>query len=363
MKKVLVLGAGRIGTLIGKTLAKDHKVVICDNDIKTRQLAVDSPNIEVNIADLSICTLVRMLIKRHDPDLVIGALPSVLGFETLKMVIDTGKNYVDISFMSEDPMVLCSVAKEKGVTAIIDCGLMPGLGNLIAGHATQELDGCHTVQIYVGGVPSYPVGPFNYKAPFAPSDVIEEYTRPARVMVDGKQIVFEALTGIETISFTDGGEYARLEAFNTDGLRTLLTLGVPNMVEKTLRWPGHADLMRMLRDEGMLDDPTWIYKYWEYTDLEHDVTFMRVVAKSDDDRLVFNLIDHYDDATKNSSMARTTAFPCVIVARMILDGTISDTGVIAPETLGKDPSMFHHILTELRMKYGVRITPEMVMSK
>jgi len=362
MKKVLVLGAGRVGSLIATDLAKDFKVVICDNDIKTRQLAEDSPNIQVSIADLSISALVRMMIRRHDPDLVVGALPSVLGFQTLKTVIDCGKNYVDISFMSEDPMVLDDTAKEKDVTAIIDCGLMPGIGNMIAGHFTQELEDCHTIRIYVGGIPANPVAPFNYKAPFAPSDVIEEYTRPARVMVDGKQVVFEALTGVESISFFVDTEFAMLEAFNTDGLRTLLTLGVPNMVEKTLRWPGHADLMRMLRDEGMLEDPEWLYKYWQYSDpLEHDITFMRVEAKGigdgDDDLLTFNLIDRYDDKTGNRSMSRTTAFPCTIVSRMVLDGTISDTGVIAPETLGKDPSMFHFIMTELGIKYGVSVTP------
>ncbi len=362
MNKVMVLGAGRVGRLIATELGRDCTVVVCDNNTETRTLSA-LPNIQVELADLSIPAIIKLLIKRHEPDLVIGALPSVIGFQTLKAVIESNVNYVDISFMPEDPTVLDSLAETKGLTVVVDCGVMPGLGNIIAGHAAAELDGCHTIKIYVGGVPLNPVPPFNYKAPFAPSDVVEEYTRPARMLVDGNIVTKEPLTEVERQIFVTNENFYDLEAFNTDGLRTLLTLGIPNMVEKTLRYEGHADLMRMLRDEGMLDDPDWLYKHWNYGSTIHDITFLRVVAQSDNDCWSFCMIDQYDKESGHSSMARTTAFPCVTVARMILDGRISETGVIPPENLGKDTCIFHHILTELRIKHHVSVVPVMVMSK
>ena len=263
MKKVLVLGAGRVGSLIGTDLSMDHKVVICDSRLETRRLET-LHNIEVELTDLSIASEIHSLIAKHNPDLVVGALPSLLGFQTLLSVINAGVNYVDISFMGEDPTVFNPIAVRNDVTAVVDCGVMPGLGNMLAGHAAAELDGCHTINIYVGGVPVQPVPPFNYKAPFAPRDVVEEYTRPARTLVDGKVVIYDALTGVEPITFNDFNDFAELEAFNTDGLRTLLNLGIPNMVEKTLRWPGHAALMKMLRDQGLLTHPDWLFKHWQY---------------------------------------------------------------------------------------------------
>ena len=362
MNKVMVLGAGRVGRLIATELGQDCKVIVCDNNAETRTLGA-LPNIQVEIADLSIVEMIKLLIRRHQPDLVVGALPSVIGMQTLTAVIESGVNYVDISFMPEDPTDLDAIAKRKGLTVVVDCGVMPGLGNIIAGHAAAELEGCHTIKIYVGGVPLNPVRPFNYKAPFAPSDVVEEYTRPARMMIDGKMVIEKPLSGLERQIFVGRDNLYDLEAFNTDGLRTLLTLGIPNMVEKTLRYDGHAEMMILLRDEGFLDNPDWLYKHWEYGPTEKDITFLRVVAESDDDHWTFNMIDYYDPESGHTSMARTTAFPCVTVARMILDGRISETGVIPPENLGKDTCIFHHILTELRIKHRVSVVPVMVMSK
>lgn len=362
MNKVLVLGAGRVGRLIATELAKDCKVVVADNDLGVRTLQAIL-NIQVELTDLSIGSEIKLLIERHNPDLVVSALPSEFGFNALLTVVDAGLDYVDISFMPEDPMALDSIAKRKGLTAVVDCGVMPGLGNMIAGHAAAELEGCHTIQIYVGGLPVNPIPPFNYKAPFAPSDVVEEYTRPARMMVDGKLVIEPALSRIEDQLFVGRDKFYNLEAFNTDGLRTLLTLGVPNMVEKTLRYEGHAGLMEMLRNEGFLNHPDWLYRHWAYEPGERDITFLRVNAESDNDCWRFNMIDYYDTETSHTSMARTTAFPCVTVARMILDGRISETGVIPPENLGKDSCIFHHILTELRIKHGISVVPVMVMSK
>lgn len=134
--------------------------------------------------------------------------------------------------MEEDPRYYDQLARRNGVTAIVDCGIAPGISNILAGYATVRLDPCERISIYVGGIPNDPQPPFYYKAAFAPSDVVQEYLRPARIVENSKIVVRDALT--EAIFFHKFNKF-NLEVFNTDELRTLLSLDVPNMVEKTIR--------------------------------------------------------------------------------------------------------------------------------
>ena len=197
-------------------------------------------------ADLRDPEVVTGLVREHD--LVIGALPSHIGFATVRAVIEAGRDLVDISFMPEDARELDAFARERGVTAVVDCGVAPGVSNMMAGFAAGQLDPCEKLEIYVGGLPVERRWPFDYKAGFAPHDVIEEYTRPARLVENGRIVVREALSEPELMHFPGVGT---LEAFNTDGLRSLAdTLAVPFMKEKTLRYPGHVELMRVLRETG-----------------------------------------------------------------------------------------------------------------
>lgn len=156
-----------------------------------------------------------------------------MGFCTLKTVIECGKDIVDISFFPEDPFKLDQLAKEKKVTAVVDCGVAPGCSNLILGYMASILDVIESFSCYVGGLPRIRTWPYEYKTPFSPSDVIEEYNRPARLVDNGKVVTQPALSEVELIDLPGVGT---LEAFNTDGLRTLIrTMKVPCMKEKTMR--------------------------------------------------------------------------------------------------------------------------------
>lgn len=343
MKKVLVLGAGRVGALIATDLSQDMQVVVSDIDTRSTQLC-ELPTVTVDITDLSNIDNLKQLIETHNPDVVVGAMPSALGYQTLETVIKCRKNYVDISFMPEDPQkILFDLAAFVKVTAIVDCGIMPGLGNMMAGYAERNMASCTHLDIFVGGVPRFPEPPYFYKAPFAPTDVMEEYTRPARLKEDGKIVTYPALSNVEDLWIGD----RKLETFNTDGLRTLLSLAIPNMREKTIRWPGHAAMM-----EKMLAEPYFkvaeLYKAWRYEEGEQDITFMNVTATGDDGSITWKLIDVPTDG--NSSMARTTAFPCAVVARMIANGRITNYGVAGPECLGRDPVLFAEIVDALKEK-------------
>lgn len=356
MPKAIVLGGGLVGSVIAADLAGDEafKVTIADRsaDALNAATARCRGRVQSAQADLADAETVRRIVAPFD--LVIGAMPGFLGYETLRAVLEAGKPYCDISFMPEDPRDLNGLAEAHGVTAVVDCGVAPGLSNMIAGYAVGQFDVCDSIEIYVGGVPRERRWPFEYKAGFSPIDVIEEYTRPARLVEHGRMVTREALSEIERIDFPFIGT---LEAFNTDGLRSLLdTLDVPNMKEKTLRYPAHASLMSAFREAGFFSaEPVTLaggqsvrpidvtaallFPQWQYEPGEIDLTVMRITARGRSadgaTALTWDLFDEADPATGFSSMARTTAFPCTIIARRLIDGLYDEPGVIVPETLGQ----------------------------
>jgi saccharopine dehydrogenase-like NADP-dependent oxidoreductase len=315
--------------------------------------------VQVDLADRdAVVTLVR------GADVVLGAAASAIGLQLLRSVIEAGAPYCDISFMPESALELDAEARRRGVTAIVDCGVAPGMSNLLAAASARRLDRAESVAIYVGGLPSERRLPFQYKAAFAPADVLEEYTRPARLVEHGQVVTRAALTEPEFLEFAGIGT---LEAFNTDGLRSLLhTLDVPFMKEKTLRYPGHRALMEAFRDAGLFDktlrsvgsatvrplDVTSaiLFPQWTYGEGEEDLTVMRVIVTGRRGghaaRLSWDLFDRRDPHTGATSMARTTAFPCTIVARLIASGRVRRPGVAAPEALAGDDAIVEHILAE-----------------
>jgi saccharopine dehydrogenase-like NADP-dependent oxidoreductase len=289
-------------------------------------------------------------------------------------VIEARKPYCDISFMAEDALELSPLARERGVIAVVDCGVAPGVSNLLSGHFAAALDPCERLEILVGGLPAERSWPFEYKAGFSPHDVIEEYTRPSRLVEHGQVVVREALSEPELLDFPGVGT---LEAFNTDGLRSLIhTLKVPHMREKTMRYPGHIELMRAFRSIGLFSkepievagarvrplDVTaaLLFPAWTFAPGEADLTILRVRAEGRKGgrsvRLVGDLLDRYDPATDTRSMSRTTAFPATIVARLLAQGRLDmPPGVYAPEQLAARPGLVDHVVEELGRR-GVRVT-------
>ena len=371
-KKIIVLGVGLVGSAIVYDLAQAKEFQVTAADINTNALEkiADLPGVKTEQSDLSNPDTLRSLI--NDCDLVICAVPGFMGFKTLETVISAGKNVVDISFFPEDPFGLDELAKEKEVTAIVDCGVAPGLCNIIAGYIADKLDEPDYYHCYVGGLPEIREWPYEYKAVFSPADVLEEYTRPARLVENGQEVIYPALSGVELIDFPEAGT---LEAFNTDGLRTLSqTLGFPTMKEKTLRYPGHANLMRVFRESGFFSsDPVEVdgnqviplsltsrllFDQWVLKEGEKDLTVMQVViqGKEKNKQIVYqyDLLDHFDQETGITSMARTTGYTCTIVARQFLKGMIPNQGVCPPEILGKIPHLFEDLLVEYQ-KRGINL--------
>jgi lysine 6-dehydrogenase len=364
--KTIVLGAGLVGGTIAKDLAGDMEVTAVDISQPNLDRLASEPNVTCLKADLSDSSALSQLVAGYD--LVIGSLPGSMGFRALKTVIEAGKNIVDISFLPEDGFELDRLAKDKGVVAVIDCGVAPGCSNLILGHMTTVLDETERFECYVGGLPRVRAWPYEYKAPFSPSDVIEEYTRPARMVENGKVITRPALSEVELLDFPGVGT---LEAFNTDGLRTLAkTMKVPFMKEKTMRYPGHAERMRMLRETGFFENEhvrvkgtdvrpldltsQLLFSMWKLNEGEEDFTAMRIVVDGRKGgkrkHFVFDLLDTYDRKTRTTSMARTTGYTCTTVARLLVEGKLRRTGICSLEFVGQDDQSYRYVIDGLKKK-------------
>ena len=364
MKKVIVLGAGLVGSTIASELSADYQVTSVDSN-QERLKSLSTKNINTLVADLSSSSEINKIIS--DFDLVIGALPGFMGFNNLQSIIEEEKNVVDISFFPEDPFLLDKLAKEKNVTAIVDCGVSPGLSNIILGYHNQRMK-IENYKCIVGGLPYKREWPFEYKAYFSPIDVIEEYIRPARIVIDGNVIEKPALSEPEIINYNEVGE---LEAFNTDGLRSLLkTMNIPNMIEKTLRYPGHIELMKIFRETGFFSEKEidvngrtikpveltakLLFPFWSPEKGEKDFTilelFIEGVENEKQSTHHYYMIDSYDPEENNSSMARTTGFTCCAAARYLLEYGFERKGICPPEYLGEDEIFFDYILSYLNKK-------------
>ena len=366
--KIIVLGAGMVGSAIAQDLSHEHGVSVTVVDrsqhaLEKLKAKTKTKGIQANLQDKGI---IASLVA--DSDLVISAVPGFIGFTTLRSVIEAGKDVVDISFFSEEPFLLDELAKSQGVTAVVDCGVAPGLCNIIAGHAFDLLDQTDQYVCYVGGLPLLRQWPFEYKAVFSPIDVLEEYMRPARFVEYGEEVVRPALSEIELIDFPEVGT---LEAFNTDGLRTLRkTLDIPFMREKTLRYPGHANLMRIFKESGFLSTTPievdgkkikpisitskLLFEVWRLEEDEADFTVMQIVMEGQRKgkrlRCTYDLLDRYDEETRTTSMARTTGYTCSIVARQIMSGRFTQKGICPPEFIGQAEGCYENLLEEYRKR-------------
>jgi len=372
VSKIVVLGGGLVGRVIARELAreKDLRVTVADGAEGTlaRLRAEGLATLALDLADDAA---VRSAIA--EADVVVGAAPGHMGYRLLRLVIEAGKLYADIAFMPEDFLELDGLARERGVTAVVDCGVAPGLSNLLCGRAEHEFDSVEQMLVLVGGLPKNRLWPFEYRVVFSAADVIEEYTRPARWVEHGRLVTKPALTDLELLDLPRVGT---VEAFNTDGLRSLArTLHAPFMKEKTLRWPGHVEKMRMLRETGFLSqepidvagarvrpyDVTTklLFDAWRLPAGEADLTVMRVEATGviggARKTWTWDLYDEADPATGYHSMARTTGFPCAIVARLLARGELSRPGVQPPERLAGDDRFFEEMMEGLRAR-GVTIT-------
>jgi lysine 6-dehydrogenase len=361
--KIAVLGAGMVGRTIATDLSTQFDVTSFDINESNLTLLKSKATLQIQIADLLNYGNYKNMLKGFD--LVVCAVPGFMGYKTLEAVINAEKNVADISFFPEDGLLLDALAKEKNVTAIIDCGVAPGMSNLILGYHNAKMN-IHSFDCMVGGLPKKRIKPFEYKAPFSPIDVIEEYTRPARYVENGHVVTKPALSDAELINF----EYAgTLESFNTDGLRSILhTMShIPNMKEKTLRYPGHIALIQALMQAGFFSEENIevkgnivrpidvtsaiLFNQWKQQDGEEEFTIMKIIIEGMENninkKIEYLLYDEMDKTTLTPSMSRTTGYACNAFANLIINKTFTDKGVFPTELVGSNEHCFHYVMKYL----------------
>lgn len=376
------MGCGRVGRTVAEDLAERHDVTSVDTSyeaLKGLRPTSSGGHVVGAIGDISSAKDLRRVLDNARPDIVVGAVPGYMGFQMLSDVVDLGYDVVDISFPEEDQFELQGLAVERGVRVAVDCGVAPGLWNMVVGSCLKEMTRVDDVTCYVGGLPEVRTKPWEYKAGYSPWDVIEMYTRPATVIERGTRVQKPALSDLHHIEVPGVGT---LEAFNTDGLRTLLRYStgprcIRSMREMTLRYPGHAEKMKLLRDMGMFSgrsrevvdhvtrasasvrpiDVTagLLFDDWTYDDGDVDITTMwiDIVGRGRNEERIerhYSLLDRAQLSASGawtSSMARTTGYTCAAVVEAVLRGQVNGPGVWAPEDLGQLPHVYRGIMRYL----------------
>jgi len=375
--KILTIGCGYIGSVLAKHLSEkipSAEINISDENIEAIEKVVSSINkSNINCLQLDFSDYNRLIRIAEDFNILIGLAPGRLGYKTMKAAIEASVDMVDLSYTPEDPLTLNEDASKAGVTIIPDCGVAPGLSNILVGRAVGMLDEVKNVYILVGGLPQSHTPPLNYKVTWCVENLIEEYVRKAKIVKDGKTIEVEALNGLEEIEFPGVG---RVEAFYTDGVRTLhqTVRGVSSMWEKTLRYPGHAEKIRLLRDLGFFDEkpiegisPRSITTKLLEQKLSmpeiRDLLAMQVEVGGMKDgrktRYIYQVLDYYDEKKNVTAMGRTTAYTASVVIQLLAENVIEENGVVPPERLGMKENMFDRILTELE-KDDVKVIAEKI---
>ena len=367
----MVLGCGNIGAVIARDLAENlstAEVVMADsNKNRARQAATQISLENVSWVQANAINRSELTAKLKNFDLVVGALPGELGYRSCNASISAKVDMVDVSYMPEDIMTLNTAALKAGVSIVPDCGMSPGLCSMLVGRGVSKLDEVEEAHMLNGGLPERPVPPLDYVITWSVRDLIDMYSRKVSIVKDGRVIETEALSGVEEIDFPGVG---KLEAFYTDGLRTLLhTVRAKEMWEKTLRYPGHIEKINLLKALGFLGpekvkvagtevDPREVtailferkLKRPEIPDIV--VILIRVSGSKDGKRIkyVYHMLDHYDKEHQITSMARTTAYTASIVAQLMARKTIEEKGVIPPEKLGMNETFFDRLMGEMKKR-------------
>jgi len=366
----IVVGAVNIGSGIAQNLLEDgHEVEIADRSRESLNRVRDrNPKVRTREFDVMDRSAYRMI---SDYDAAVSALPGSIGMQFIKNVARIGKTVVDVSYMEEDPYDLNGIAESAGTLIVPDMGFAPGLTNAIVGYFSADLDQTRDVKIYVGGIPEKPVPPLNYTITWSVEGLIDEYTRPVRIVKNGVEDHVPALSGIEHIGI---GSYKDMEAFYTDGLRSLIRniRCTGEMFEKTVRYPGHADKIAAIRDLGyfdrtkvdgcnltMFEISEQIFMKSLFRPEIHDVVLMRVeVSGTKLGREVTRTAEmqtDYDSSRKRTAMDMATSMPASITAEFLSKNGKIAAGTVFPEILGRNHDYFEYLVNSMK-KRGIGIT-------
>ena len=328
MYDIIALGCGLVGKFVVTKLSSlGYKIHVIDLVIPTDI----KENSEISCEEGDVFQIVNDLPKAK---VILNLLPGSIGETIRPILISQGNDIIDLAFTETEPSVHHQHAVNNNCTLIWDVGIAPGLSNMIIKKEYNADSQIKDVSIKVGGNPAKPDNDWSYMAPFSPSDVIEEYTRPARIIENGKIKIVEPLTDLHSINVNNFG---LMEAFLTDGLRSLLNSRMAeNMREYTVRWPGH--IQKWMASKDSLTDEELI-ESWKFDHSKDEFTWMEIKISYDEYQVIWEIVDKGLDGA--SSMARTTGLVTIACAMDLLESSTNefkwfDYGVLAPENLGTE---------------------------
>ncbi len=349
--RFLVLGAGFQGSACAFDLLRQpdvERLTLVDLDpARAGDYLPEDPRLEVERADFRDADGMRELMARHD--VVLSAAPYYLNVDLARLAIEAGRHFSDLGGNTDivrEQIDMTGAARDADCLIVPDVGLAPGMANVLAAEGIRRLDAAHTVRMYVGGLPQNPVPPLNYQVVFSLEGVLDYYTTSSQVLHRGELMDVDALSEVEELEFAGIG---KLEAFHTAGGASLqpqeLVGQIQELSYKTLRYPGHAEIMRGVRELGLLSQsevqvagvavvPREVFIASVEPLLTHrdepDLVALRVVAMGEragrDATLTWNLIDYEDPENGLSAMARTTGFTLSIVGLFLGRGLIAERG-------------------------------------
>jgi lysine 6-dehydrogenase len=367
-----MLGCGNIGSVAAKDLAESlpsARIVMADVNLSRAKEAVSRiglNNVSSIQTDASNHKELADTIKKFD--LVVGALPGRMGYRACKASISARVDMVDVSYMPEDVMTLSKGASKAKVCLVPDCGMSPGLDSILAGRAVGKLDQIDKIHILNGGLPKKPIPPLNYVVTWSVKDLIDMYSRKVNIVRDGRVVKVEAMSGLEEITFPGVG---KLEAFYTDGLRTMLHTikGARDMWEKSLRYPGHAEKIKLLKALGFFSEksievggvqiaPREItarllenkLKQPEISDIVAMLVQVGGYKNNRETTFTYQCLDRCDKKQKVTALARTTAYTTSIVAQLVVKGAIEEKGLIPPEKLGMNEKLYRKFMDQMEKR-------------
>jgi lysine 6-dehydrogenase len=357
--RMLVLGAGLQGSACAYDLLQNPEVKevrLADHHTgHLAQFLAPYSGERLIFTTLDVRDKEAVLALMRQSDAAMSAIPYYFNFELAAIAVDAGIHFSDLGGNTEivfKQKTLDEAAKKKGITIIPDCGLAPGMVNILAEHAIRQLDAVETVRIYVGGLPQRPEPPLNYQIVYSLEGVLDYYTTLSSVLRKGKLTHVKALSEIEAVNF--GGSLGELEGFHTAGGLSTMAFRyegkIPTMEYKTLRYPGHARIMEAIRELGLLDLNPVDVKGVKVVPRDlvvaamgprltkpnaHDLVALRVYAEGTKDgkpkRIGWEMVDYYDEENGISAMERSTGYSLSITGQMQALGEIGKAGVFTPD--------------------------------
>jgi lysine 6-dehydrogenase len=357
--RTLVLGAGLQGSACAYDLLQNPQVTeVRLADLHTAHLApflARYSGDRLVFTPLDVRDREAVLALMGQCDAVMSAIPYYLNFELAELAVEAGVHFADLGGNTEivfKQKTLDARAKKKNITVIPDCGLAPGMVNILAEYGITQLDTVESVRIFVGGLPQNPEPPLNYQIVYSLEGVLDYYTTLSWVLRGGKRTQVTALSEIEPVEF--GGRVGELEAFHTAGGLSTMAFRyegkVPTMEYKTLRYPGHAKIMEAIRELGLLELNPVDVKGMKVVPRDlvvaamgprltkpdgHDLVALRVLVEGSKagkrKKIGWELVDYYDDKHGISAMERSTGYSLSITGQMQARGEIGKAGVFTPD--------------------------------